>query len=172
VIAERAPASDLVALRSAVTDFLAREAQAVDEQDWDRWLALHEETVEYWIPSWDSEHEATSDPQGEMSLIYYNGRAGLEDRVFRLRTARSSASTPLPRTCHMVSHILVAPNADGTIGVKTRWTVDLFRKMEEHRFFGHAEYLLAPHGDDWRIRRKRILVLNDLIPTVLDIYSV
>ncbi len=163
---------DLVALRSAVTDFLACEAQAVDEHDWATWLALHEEAVEYWIPSWDSEHEATTDPQGEMSLIYYNGRAGLEDRVFRLRTARSSASTPLPRTCHMVSHIRVEPKADGTVGVKTRWTVDLFRKMQENRFFGHAEYLLAPHGEGWRIRRKKILVLNDLIPTVLDIYSV
>lgn len=163
---------DAVALRSSVTDFLAREADAMDDRDWDTWLALHEETVEYWVPSWDSEYEPTTDPQGEMSLIYYNGRAGLEDRVFRLRTGRSSASTPLPRTCHMVSNVRVLPNADGTVKVKTRWVVHLFRKAQATQFFGLAEYLLAPHENAWRIRKKRILVHNDLIPTVLDIYSV
>lgn len=163
---------DLVALRSSVQDFLAQEAHAVDERDWNGWLALHEEAVEYWIPAWDSEYEATSDPQGQMSLMYYKGRAGLEDRAFRLRTGRSAASTPMPRTCHMVSHVRVAPNADGTVAVKTRWVVHVYRKMHEEQFFGHAEYLLAPHGDDWRIRSKKILLLNDLIPTVLDIYCV
>lgn len=163
---------DLVALRSEVTDFLASEAQAVDDRDWDTWLALHEETVEYWVPAWDSEYETTSDPQAEMSLIYYKGRAGLEDRVFRLRTGRSSASTPLPRTCHMVSNIRVLPQADGTVTVHTRWVVHLFRKGEQTQFFGHADYVLAAHAGGWRIRRKKIRVLNDLIPTVLDIYSV
>eukprot|EP00611_Tribonema_gayanum_P022932 TRINITY_DN4713_c0_g1_i1.p4 TRINITY_DN4713_c0_g1~~TRINITY_DN4713_c0_g1_i1.p4 ORF type:complete len:100 (-),score=17.48 TRINITY_DN4713_c0_g1_i1:616-915(-) len=79
------PSVDIVALRSQITDFLTREAQAVDDREWDSWLALHEETVEYWVPAWDSEYETTSDPQAEMSLIYYNSRAGLEDRVFRLR---------------------------------------------------------------------------------------
>ncbi|WP_295680506.1 aromatic-ring-hydroxylating dioxygenase subunit beta, partial [uncultured Nevskia sp.] len=136
------------------------------------WLALHEETVEYWVPAWDSEYETTSDPQAEMSLIYYNSRAGLEDRVFRLRTGRSSASTPLPRTCHMVSNIRVLPQADGTVVARTRWVVHLFRKGEQTQFFGHAEYVLAPGTEGWRIRRKKILVLNDLIPTVLDIYSI
>lgn len=163
---------DLVSLRSQITDFLAREAQAVDDRDWDTWLALHEENVEYWVPAWESEYEATSDPQGEMSLIYYNGRAGLEDRVFRLRTGRSAASTPLPRTCHMVSNIRVLPQPDGTVVARTRWVVHLFRKAEQTQFFGHAEYVLASWSDGWLIRRKKILVLNDLIPTVLDIYSI
>lgn len=167
----RAPL-DLIALRSEVTDLLAREAQYVDERDWDAWLALHEEAVEYWIPAWDSEYEATNDPQGEMSLMYYNGRAGLEDRVFRLRTGRSSASTPLPRTCHLMSHLRVLPGGDGTVAAKTRWMVHLFRKDEHIQFFGHAEYLLAPHDEGWKIRKKKILVLNDRIPAVLDIYSV
>ena len=35
-----------------------------------------------------------------------------------------------------------------------------------------SHHLLGRQGDDWRIRKKKILVLNDLIETVLDIYSV
>eukprot|EP01136_Pigoraptor_vietnamica_P002355 Opistho-1_new@30219 len=94
-------------LRHAVQDLIAREAQALDDKNWDAWLGLFTEDVEYWVPAWDSEHVLTSDPQGEMSLIYYSNRSGLEDRVFRLRTERSAASVPLPRTCHMTSNVLI-----------------------------------------------------------------
>lgn len=159
-------------LRASVTDLLAREAEHLDARQWDAWLALYEEAAEYWIPAWDSEHELTQDPQSEMSLMYYSGRAGLEDRVFRLRTGRSAASTPLPRTCHMTSHIQIASHDDGTLAVKTKWVTHLFRSGQSNHFFGHSEYLLAPHEGDWRIRKKKTVVLNDLISTVLDIYSV
>lgn len=167
-----ASSGDPIAFRNSVSEFLAREAHCVDERNWDAWLALFEETAEYWIPAWDSEHEHTQDPQREMSLIYYKGRAGLEDRVYRLRTGRSAASTPMPRTCHVVSNILASLNPDGTCIAKASWMTHLFRAGEATHFFGHYEYLLAPHTDGWRIRKKKILVLNDLIPTVLDIYSV
>ncbi len=154
----------------SVTTFLAREAQYVDDQNWDAWLALFEESVEYWVPSWDSEHDATSDPQSEVSLIYYNSRSGLEDRVFRLKTGRSAASTPMPRTCHMVSNILFEPLADNTCAVRSNWATHVCRAGVSSVFYGRADYVLAPHGTSWRIRRKKILLLNDLIPTVVDIY--
>lgn len=163
---------DPVGLRSSVTELLAREAHYVDTGQWDAWLALFEEAVEYWIPAWDSEHEHTTDPQSQMSLIYYGSRQGLEDRVFRIRTGRSAASTPMPRTCHMVSNILASVNPDGTCSVQAKWVTYLFRMNQASSFFGHYDYLLAPHEGGWRIRKKKILVLNDLIPTVLDIYSV
>lgn len=168
------PMDNVLLLRSSVADFLAQEADHLDEQNWDAWLALHEEAVEYWIPSWESEHEYTSNPQGEISLIYYNSRAGLEDRVFRIRTKRSAASTPLPRTCHMISNIIVRPDSDesNTVSVKAKWVTHLYRKAEETQFFGRCHYVLAWHGEDWKIRKKKTLVLNDRIPTVLDIYSV
>src|SRR3712207_6909137 len=35
----------------------------------------------------------TEDPHREMSLIYYGNKGGLEDRVFRIRTERSSATS-------------------------------------------------------------------------------
>jgi len=86
------------ALLNSVTALLYREAEYVDERRWDEWLALFDPQAEYWIPSWDSEDEYTRDPQTEISLMYYGDRTGLEDRVFRLRTGRSAASTSC-RTC-------------------------------------------------------------------------
>lgn len=161
------------ALLHAATDLLYREAEYVDARRWDEWLALFDPQVEYWIPAWDSEDELTTDPQSEVSLMYYPNRSGLEDRVFRLRTGRSAASTPLPRTCHLVSNVRVAPpRADGGCEVRANWVTHLFRNNISQSFFGHYEYLLRPHEGGWRIAKKKIIVLNDLIPTVLDIYSV
>lgn len=164
------------ALLNSVTAFLYREAECVDERRWDEWLTLFDPKVEYWIPSWDSEDEYTSDPQSEISLMYYGDRSGLEDRVFRLRTGRSAASTPLPRTCHMVSNIRAIPDAEGRCIVKANWVTHLFRNGVSQSFYGRSEYLLLPQPAgsvaDWRIVKKKILVLNDLVDTVLDIYSV
>lgn len=164
------------ALLNSVTALLYREAECVDERRWDEWLALFDPKAEYWIPAWDSEDEYTSDPRNEVSLMYYGDRTGLEDRVFRLRTARSAASTPLPRTCHMVSNVRAALDADGRCVVKANWVTHLFRNGNTQCFYGRYEYLLLPQakdsGGDWRIGKKKIIVLNDLIDTVLDIYSV
>lgn len=163
---------DPVRLRSSVEEFLSREAHYVDTRQWDAWLALFEEGAEYWIPSWDSEHEYVSDPHDQVSLMYYPDRTGLEDRVFRIRTERSAASTPLPRTCHLVSNVLVAELPDGTLEVTANWVTHSFRFGAASHFFGRYEYLLAPSEVSWRIRKKKVLVYNDTIPTVLDVYSV
>lgn len=157
----------------SVTELLFCEALYVDEKRWADWLALFDPQAEYWVPSWDSDNELTTDPQTEISLIYYGDRTGLEDRVFRLRTGRSAASTPMPRTCHVVSNILATPGADGTCCVSASFVTHLFRRNAEQHFFGRYDYLLVPSEDGgWRIRKKKIVVLNDLIDTVLDIYSV
>jgi 3-phenylpropionate/cinnamic acid dioxygenase small subunit len=160
------------ALLHAVTDLLHREAEYADERRWDEWLALFDAKAEFWIPAWDSEDECTSDPQTEISLMYYGDRTGLEDRVFRLRTGRSAASSPLPRTCHMVSNVRAETAGDGTCVVKANFVTHLFKHNVSQSFYGRYEYLLQLKGGHWVIRKKKILVLNDLIDTVLDIYSV
>jgi 3-phenylpropionate/cinnamic acid dioxygenase small subunit len=166
-------AVSLTDVHARVAALLYEEAASVDEQRWDDWLALFDEKVEYWIPSWDSEHEHTTDPRNEVSLMFYDSRAGLEDRVYRILTERSAASLPLPRTAHTVSNIRVAENGDGTLTVKANWIVNLFRSGESSSYFGRYQYVLSPSADGGlKIARKLILVLNDKIATVLDIYSV
>lgn len=157
--------------RIRVQDLIYSELRFLDDQDWDKWLSLFDEGVEFWVPAWDSEHEMTVDPQNEVSLMYYNGRSGLEDRVFRIRTGQSSASTPLPRTCHIVSNIQVAEAPEG-YGVTANWVSHAFRNAETVTFYGTYHYRLVEDGESFRILAKKIVVMNDLIPTVLDIYNI
>ncbi|WP_406179415.1 aromatic-ring-hydroxylating dioxygenase subunit beta [Streptomyces sp. NBC_01006] len=43
--------------------------------------------------AWADDDTLTTDPQREISLVHYPSRAGLEDRVFRIRTDCCSATS-------------------------------------------------------------------------------
>jgi 3-phenylpropionate/cinnamic acid dioxygenase small subunit len=46
------------------------------------------------------------------------------------------------------------------------------RSGESHAFFGRSEHELVLREGDWCIARKKILLQNDYIPTMLDVYCV
>jgi hypothetical protein len=74
--------------RAEAEELLYREAALLDEGDWDSWLDLYTEDAVFWMPAWRDEENPTADPDRELSLIYYQGRSGLEDRVHRARSRR------------------------------------------------------------------------------------
>ena len=86
-----------------ISQFLYREARLLDDEQWDEWLQCYAPTASFWMPSWDDDDQLTTDPQSEISLIYYPDRQGLEDRVFRIKTERSSATMPDTRTSHNIN---------------------------------------------------------------------
>ena len=159
-------------LQARCADLLFTEARLLDARDWDAWLALYLPTAEYWIPAWDGEHTLTTDPQTEISLIYYADRSGLEDRVFRLRTNLSSASVPLPRTCHVVGNVQATAQGDD-IHVHAHWHCTSFRFKQTHFHAGFYDYRLRADADGTlRIAGKKITLINDVIAEVLDFYHV
>jgi 3-phenylpropionate/cinnamic acid dioxygenase small subunit len=156
-------------------EFLYREAQLLDERRWDEWVELYAEDAVFWVPAWKSEDEPTSSPDTELSLIYYEGRSNLADRVWRARSNLSVASTPLHRTAHAITNVLLEPpSAPDRALVKSSWATHMFnpRRKTQHVFFGLAEHALRLEGGVWRIARKKVLLLNDYIPAVLDFYMV
>ena len=159
-------------VRQAAVETVDLEGRLLDAKSWDDWLKLYTEDAEYWIPAWDDDETLTEDPNRELSLIYYASRAGLEDRIYRIRTGLSLASAPLPRTVHMTSNHGVESLVDGTIRVQSSWATHSFRLGAAHTFFGSQEHVLRTTGDRLQIARRKIVVANDTIPNVLDIYSV
>lgn len=157
-----------------VTDVLVREGVYLDRQDWDAWLELFLPDVEYWVPAWKTEHEHTNDPKRELSLIYYSTRAGLEDRIWRIRSGQSIASTPVPRTTHTVNSILLGAVGYNKVEVSSNWVAySFFHKTKATEvFFGSADHTLSKVGGEWKIARKKIILKNDYIPTMLDVYNI
>lgn len=174
-MAERAgdAAGDAAALLAAGSALLQREAACLDEQRWDDWLALYCEDCEYWVPTWKDDEALGSDPQTEISHIYYSTRAGLEDRVLRLRSGKSPASLPLPRTAHMLGAILPVERPDAVrMRLRASWATHVYfpRSGSSHAFFGRSEHELALRDGAWRIRRKKVVLANDYIPAMFDVY--
>ena len=159
--------------REAIAAFLYREARYLDDKDWDAWLACYAPEAEFWMPAWDDDDRLVTDPQSEISLIYYSHRGGLEDRVFRIRTEKSSAtSLPEPRTSHNIANVEVISQCDGETQVRFNWTTHSFRYKAVDTYFGTSFYTLDTTGDAPVITRKKVVLKNDYIHHVVDIYHI
>lgn len=155
----------------SVSRFLGLEAALLDARDWDAWLTLYTDDAEYWVPAWDDDGQPTTDPQREISLIYYPNRGGLEDRVFRIRTGRSASANQDTRTCHMVQLLRVEAKGARVLA-RANWSVHSFQESRTILYYGWSDYELTPHGDGWRIAKRKSIVLNDIADTMLDFYMI
>jgi benzoate/toluate 1,2-dioxygenase beta subunit len=153
--------------------FLYREARLLDDKQWEDWLQLYAPDVEFWMPAWDDDGTLVTDPQREVSLIWYGNRGGLEDRVFRIKTERSSAtSLPEPRTGHNITNVEILKQEGDTAEVRFNWFTLYFRYDTVDTYFGTSFYTLDVSGPRPLITYKKVILKSDYIHHVVDIYQV
>jgi benzoate/toluate 1,2-dioxygenase beta subunit len=156
-----------------VEQFLYAEARMLDDRDFEGWLECYAPDVEFWMPAWDDDDTLVTDPQREISLIWYGNRGGLEDRVFRIRTDRSSAtSLPEPRTGHNITNVEILSQEGDIAYVRFNWFTLYFRYDTVDTYFGTSFYTLDISGTQPLIKKKKIVLKNDYIHHVVDIYHV
>lgn len=156
-----------------VEAFLYAEARALDDRDWDAWLACYGPNATFHMPAWDDDDLLTEDPQTEISLIYYGSKQGLEDRVFRIRTERSSAtSLPEPRTSHNISNVEIVEASEGQLKIRFNWFNLSYRYKTTDSYFGTSFYTIDTSRDRWLITAKKVVLKNDYIHHVVDIYHI
>jgi 3-phenylpropionate/cinnamic acid dioxygenase small subunit len=154
-------------------DRIELEATLLDLGRWDEWLALFAEDVRYWVPTWRSDGQLTTDPQTELAHIFYESRKPLEDRVARFTSSNSPASNPAPRTTHLLSGFrLLQGSEPGLLQIGYSWATHVFfpQRHASHAFFGFQRETLVQRGESWLIRAKTVIIQNDYIPTMLDVY--
>jgi benzoate/toluate 1,2-dioxygenase subunit beta len=156
-----------------VEQFLYREARYLDDREFDRWLNCYASDSEFWMPSWDVDDTLVTDPQTEVSLMYYNNRGGLEDRVFRIKTDRSSAtSLPEPRTSHNITNVEIVSQDGDRVEVRFNWTTHYYRYQSTDTYYGTSFYSLDVSGPEPLIKKKKVVLKNDYIHHVVDVYHV
>lgn len=153
---------------------LYREARFLDRLDFDSWLALYTPDCLFWMPAWRDDGTQTEDPERELSLIYYRGRRNLEDRVKRIRSGFSVASRVMPRVSHLIGNVLSEAAEEGRVCLESAFTVNVqdVRTNRAHTYFGRYEHELALDEGTWKISRKVIRLMNDVVPTMLDVYGI
>jgi benzoate/toluate 1,2-dioxygenase beta subunit len=156
-----------------VEKFLYAEARMLDDRDFEGWLECYHPDAEFWMPAWDDDDTLTTDPQSQISLIWYGNRGGLEDRVFRIRTDRSSAtSLPEPRTGHNITNVEIMRQEGDTLEVRFNWFTLYYRYETVDTYFGTSLYTLDLSSGRPLIKRKKVILKNDYIHHVVDIYHV
>lgn len=152
--------------------FVYQEARHLDDKQWDEWLQLYDEKVTFWMPSWDDEDNLTTNYETEISLIYYPNRNGLEDRIFRIRTERSSATLPDTRTSHNCTNLEILEENNDEVKIRFNWNTLSFRYNKLDQFFGVSFYTLKKVEDSFLITNKKVILKNDYIRQVLDVYHI
>ena len=158
--------------RRLACELVALEAQLLDEADWDAWLALYDEEARFWVPMWRDENTLTEDPMRELSFIFLDGRRFLAERVHRLRSGRSIASSPVPRTTHLVAGSIATPIDDEGMRVKSAWTCHVYPPKEAKlvTYAGRYEHTLVWRDDGFRILAKKIILTNDQLVSKVDFF--
>jgi 3-phenylpropionate/cinnamic acid dioxygenase small subunit len=152
---------------------IEREAILLDERRWDEWLDVFSDDVQYWAPTWRGDGTLSSDPMLELSHIFYNNRRALEDRVARFTSRMSPASNPPPRTTHLLSGFrLLEGSASGRLHIRSSWVTHVFfpQRKASHALFGSRYETVVRRDKGWLIEAKTIVIKNDYIPTMLDVY--
>ena len=156
-----------------VEQILYREARYLDDREFDERQACYSPDAECWMPAWDDDDTLITVPQREISLIWYPNRGGLEDRVFRIKTDRSSAtSLPEPRTGHNISNVEIVGQDGDLVDVRFNWLTMYYRYQNIDPYFGTSFYTLDVSGPQPLIKKKRVVLKNDYIHHVVDIYHV
>ena len=156
-----------------VRQFLYREARYLDDREFEKWLECYDPNADFWMPAWADDDELTRDPQTEISLVYYPTRAGLEDRVFRIRTDRSSAtSLPEPRTGHNITNVEITGQYGELVEVRFNWFTLYYRYQTTDTYFGTSFYQIDFSGPEPLITTKKVILKNDYVHHVVDIYHV
>ncbi len=150
-----------IRLRIEVEEFLYREADIMDDHNYEQWLDLFTEDARYWMPmkrnvsSEEMELESTQE-RHEMSW-FDEGKATLIDRVKQIRTGVHWAEEPFSRISHLVTNVrVVAVNGDDIV-VKSRFVVYRNRMVdEESLFIGKRIDTLRRDGRSFKIARREI----------------
>lgn len=153
-----------VALRGAelfgqVEAFLYREAELMDSHAYDAWLELWDQEALYWVPS----NSEDLDPNNSVSIIYER-RHQLSDRVFRLNDKRMHSQSPKSRIIRVISNLTVRDLGNDTVVCSQNFVLGQIRGVQQETLFGRALHRLVRRDGDWRIRAKKVYLLNNDAP--------
>ena len=86
--------------------------------------------------------------------------------------ACSCASTPEPRTAHLITNLEVLADDGAQVHLRFNWQTLSHRYKTTDTYFGTSFYHLDMRGEQPLITRKKVVLKNDYIHQVIDIYHI
>jgi benzoate/toluate 1,2-dioxygenase beta subunit len=136
--------------------FLYDEAALLDNPDLDRWMELFTEDGTYWMPV----AEDQADPINHIS-IFYDDRVMMEVRRRNYVHPRAASKDHHTRCSHVIGNVRTAgTNDQGDLVVTSNQHVLVYYRNEQRAFGATVEHHLVPDGDSFRIRHKKVTLIN------------
>ena len=148
--------SDAMLLHHAISQYLFREAELLDTRRWDEWEALFSPDGMYWAPL---VHDQI-DPINHASIFYED--AILRDvRLRRLEEARAWSQQPITRAARIIGNVQIVQQGEQSLKVRSTFQMTEWRKGREQRqLAGHYTHDLVGEAGAWKIRLKRVDLIN------------
>lgn len=136
--------------------FIEDEAELLDTQQFDRWLALYAEDAAYWVP-------AVPDQENwiDQVSLFYDDRHTMATRVQRLNHPKLHCQSPPSRTVRVISNVRLESSDAAGATVRSKFVMIEDRPGAEQRVFGgRYSHTLRRVGEGLEIVMKRVDLTN------------
>jgi benzoate/toluate 1,2-dioxygenase subunit beta len=145
--------------RIQVERFLYREADLMDEHRYDEWLALWDlEDATYWVPA----NSDDIDPARNVSIIH-DRRGQLRNRIQRLNQTLW-LKEQAPRLRRLVSNIDIEAESAEEVTVNSKFILAELHRHNQVIWAGSTIHKLVPRDGTFKIKYKKVLLLNNNEP--------
>ena len=135
--------------------FIWREAELLDAQDYAEWLDLWTEEGLYIIPI----NRDEGDTIDQLNVAYDDAEMR-RSRTKRLKSGFSMSSAPSARTVRLVSRFVPQANDDGSLTVRAAQQVTEYKFERTRILAADMTYRLVRDGEGLRLDHKEIRLLN------------
>jgi PAH dioxygenase small subunit len=152
-----APGSSIYA---EIVEFLYREAELLDENQFAEWLNMLAQDIHYVMPVRTTQFRAKGDGFQDVAFFEEN-YVSLRTRVKRLETEFAWAETPPSRTRHFITNVLAEPgDKDGEFSVRSSFMVTRTRSEQGYQLFTgrRKDILRRSDNGDLKVAERRILI--------------
>src|SRR5262245_58291252 len=158
---------DYLDLMREIEDFFYKEADLLDEREYDQWLDLLTEDIVYWMPMRKNVSYAnrTKDITDEDDVAWFHDdKDTLRKRVMQIQTGLHSADEPISRVAHLIPTVRLAQPlstlAEGARSTtKCRFIVYRNRlESETDLLVGRREDTLTRARGQLKLARRKIIL--------------
>ena len=159
-------------LQHRVEQFLYREVRLLSERRYEEWLDLFTDDARYWMPARETIDGQPDALWNEGEMAYFDDdKEFLAARIERLRSSLAHAEQPPSRLRYFVSNVEIEELDGGELDVRCNLLVYQSRlERTEGSYIGRREDRLCEAGSSWRIKLRKVILDQTLVPRTLSIF--
>ncbi len=139
----------------SVRGFIEHEARLLDDCRWAAWSALFAEDGVYWMPATPGQ----PDPINHVSLIHDTPLLRAV-RIERFGNPNAFSLQPRPRAARMVTGVAIESAEPGLVVARSSLLAIQYADDRKTIFAGHVHHHLIPDGAAFRMRLKRVELID------------